>query len=117
MQAETASNSGETVGEMIMHHVTNSSELAIPGTTVQLPSFPAFEVAGLTIDMSMSKVVVFMMIAALLLSGMALVIRRRVSLVPSGFANLIEALVLFIRDDIAVQTMGRHAAEKYTSYL
>ncbi len=117
MQAEAAGNAGESVGEMIMHHVTNSSELAIPGTVVHLPSFPSFEVAGLTIDMSMSKVVVFMMIAALLLFVMALVVRRRVGLVPSGFANLIEALVLFIRDDIAVQTMGKHEAEKYTSYL
>jgi len=32
-------------------------------------------------------------------------------------ANFVETLVLFIRDDVAKQTMGEHAAAKYTPYL
>jgi len=115
--AQEAGNMGKQVGEMIMHHITNSSELSLGFTTVHLPHIPTFEIAGIAIDLSLTKVVFFMMLAAVLLILMALAVRRKVGLVPTGFGNFIETFVLFVRDDIAVQTMGSHAAEKYTSYL
>lgn len=122
MQAESTGNIGRDVGNMIMHHLSNSPVLEVPGsqgfmTKVELPRLPSFEVLGLHIDLSLTKVVVFMLIAAVLLILMAIAIRRRIALVPHGFANLIESLVLFIRDDIAKVTMGAHAAEQYTPYL
>jgi F-type H+-transporting ATPase subunit a len=117
MQAEAAVNMGKAVGEMIMHHVTNSNKMELFGSEIHLPHIPSFEVAGLTIDMSMTKVLVFMLLAAVLLIAMALVVRRKVAMVPTGLTNFVESFVLFVRDDIAAQTMGRHQADKYTSYL
>jgi F-type H+-transporting ATPase subunit a len=102
---------------MIMHHITNSNMLDLGFTTVHLPSIPAFEVAGIPVDLSLSKTVVFMMLAAVLLILMAVSVRRKVGLVPTGFGNFIEVFVKFVRDDIAVQTMGEHAAARYTPYL
>lgn len=120
MQAETAQageNIGKQVGDMIMQHITNSPYLDLGFTKVHLPSIQPFEIAGVPIDLSITKIVVFMGLAAVLLILMALTIRRGIGLIPRGLANFVEALVLFIRDDIAAQTMGKHAAEKYTSYL
>ncbi len=115
--AEAAGNMGKQVGDMIMHHITNSPTLDLGFTKVHLPTIPTFEVAGIPVDLSLTKTVVFMMLAAVLLILMALVVRRKVGLVPSGFGNFIEVFVKFVRDDIAVQTMGDHAAVKYTPYL
>jgi F-type H+-transporting ATPase subunit a len=116
-EAQAADNMGKQVGEMIMHHITNSPMLDLGFTKLHLPAFAPIDVGGVSIDLSITKVVVFMMLAAVLLILMALTIRRKIGLVPRGLANFVEALVLFIRDDIAAQTMGKHAAEKYTGYL
>ena len=114
---QAAGNMGKQVGEMIMHHITNGNEVDLGFTKIHLPAIASFEVAGVHIDMSITKVVFFMMVAAFLLVLMALVVRRKIGLVPQGMANFVETLVLFIRDDVAKQTMGEHAAAKYTPYL
>ncbi len=36
---------------------------------------------------------------------------------PKGFANLLETLVVFVRDDIAVPNIGNHKYERYMPYL
>ena len=36
---------------------------------------------------------------------------------PKGFANLMESLVLFVRDDIAIPNIGSHKYEKFMPYL
>ena len=121
MQAESG-DIGKQVGDMIMHHITNGPVMELPGseglmTEVPLPHFAPIELGGLVIDLSPTKVVVFMLIAAVLLILMALSIRKKIGLVPSGLANFVEAFVVFIRDDIAKTTMGSHAATHYTPYL
>jgi F-type H+-transporting ATPase subunit a len=109
---------GQEVGEMIIHHVTNSGEIELPFLhKVQLPSFPTFEVAGITVDLSISKHVVMMLVAMTLLILMAILVRRKIALVPKGLVNVIEAFVLFIRKEIAEPTMGHHGADRYTPYL
>lgn len=125
MHAEVSGSIGKQVGDMIMHHLTNSPEWELPltdgdhlfGHGVHLPTLPTFELLGVTIDMSISKHVMAMMIVAVLLIIMAIRVRSKVGLVPKGIANFIESFVLFIRDEIAVTTMGKHAAAEYTPYL
>ena len=65
--AEAAGNMGKQVGEMIMHHITNSPTLDLGFTKVHLPTIPTFEVAGIPVDLSLTKTVVFMMLASVLL--------------------------------------------------
>jgi len=113
---------GQQVGNMILHHITNGPEMELPWVTdmthaVHLPRIPAFEVLGVTIDMSITRHVVMMLLAAFLLILMAVLIRRKISLVPKGFTSLIESFVLFIRDDVAKTTMGEEGARRYTPYL
>lgn len=120
--AAEAGNMGQQVGNMILHHITNGHEMELPWVTdithgVHLPRIPAFEVLGISIDMSITKHVVMMLVAAFLLILMALLIRRKISLVPRGFTSMVESFVLFIRDDVAKTTMGEEAARRYTPYL
>jgi F-type H+-transporting ATPase subunit a len=120
--AAEAGNMGQQVGQMILHHIVNGPEMELPWVTdlthtVHLPHIPAFEVLGIVIDMSITRHVVMMLLAAFLLILMALFVRRKIALVPRGFTSMVESFVLFIRDDVAKATMGAEAARRYTPYL
>ena len=53
------------------------------------------------IDLSITKLTIFMWIASSILIGVAFAVRKNLSLAPKGrLANAVEALVMFVRDDI-----------------
>ncbi len=123
---ENAAHAGKSVGEqvkdMILHHITNGWEWELPSSEwaspVHLnPNLFHFQLFGLDINMSVSRHVLMMFIAAGLLLIMGILVRRKIALIPKGFSSAVEAFVLFIRDEIAIPTMGKHAAEQYISYL
>jgi F-type H+-transporting ATPase subunit a len=70
------------------------------------------------LDASITKHVVFLWIAAVLLCAVAVHAARRNSrsLVPRGVGNLLEMIVVFIRDEIVVPNMGSGGV-KYMPYL
>jgi len=52
-------------------------------------------------DLSITKLTIFMWVASAILLGVAFAVRKNLALVPTGrLANAVEALVMFIRDDI-----------------
>ncbi len=71
-------------------------------------------------DLSITKNVFAMMLAVLSLMlitiGMARSYRKREGKAPKGFHNLIEPLILFIRDDVARASIG-YKADKYLPML
>lgn len=71
------------------------------------------------LDFSITKVVAQMFLAALilLLIGFATASSYRKSSVPSGIAKFMEPLVVFVRDDIALQNIGSMRYRKYVPYL
>ncbi len=76
----------------------------------------------LTVNLTPTKHVIFLIIAALLvfltmwMAGRRLQRQRAGERAPSGFANGIEAMVLFVRDDIAIANIG-HGGEKFAPYI
>ena len=102
----------------LLHHVQDAHELETPFGVVELPHVEPFRIAGLNIDMSITKHVVFVWIAALVLCVLAIAVSRknRRSPVPKGFGMLFEMLVLFIRDEIVVANMGKTGLQ-YISYI
>ena len=74
------------------------------------------------IDVSPTKHVVYMVVAALLVfltmwwGGRQVVRRHREGKAPSGFGGTVEALVLFVRDDVAVANIG-HGGEKFAPLI
>src|SRR3954471_17169839 len=93
------------IAEHIFHHVSDETWVPL-----------GFWVGARHIDLSITKHVINMWIAAgILLIVLALAVRRR-AMVPKGGYSLVEMFVMFIRDEIAVKNIGHHA-DLYTPYL
>jgi F-type H+-transporting ATPase subunit a len=109
---------GEPLFTQLLHHLNDTHEIEYPGGHFELPHFPPIEIAGVTIDLSPTKHVVFMLLAAALLLFVTIKAAKKnsKSLVPKGIGNLIEVFVQFIRDDVAIPNMG-HGGMKYLPYL
>lgn len=115
---------GEAGGaaDIIMPHITDSKHLEVPcfrrslACEVDLGRYaiPPIHLGGLTIDISPTKHVVMLLVAALLCAAVlitAAVAHRRHSHAvgrPRGFAAGIEAVVLFIRDEVILKNVGPH---------
>jgi len=109
-----ASKSGSQDTGWIMHHILDSKELDLtPFGVIHLPEIHLF---GL--DLSITKHVVFMWIAALILIVTFIKVSNsyKKSLVPKGITNFVEVLIIFVRDEIAKPTIG-HGYEKFLPYL
>ncbi|MGA9408449.1 MAG: F0F1 ATP synthase subunit A [Bacteroidota bacterium] len=104
---------GENLFAHLLKHVQDAHELETPFGRLTLPHLSLF---GL--DMSITKHVVFLWVAAIILIiALALVARKnKKQLVPTGFGNLIEIFVVFVRDEIAIPNMGIGGI-KYLPYL
>ena len=103
----------------LLHHVYDSRELEFPPFGhIELPSFAPVQIGGLTIDLSLTKHVVFLWLAAALLVVLAISAARANARnrIPRGLGNFMESLVVFIRDEIAVSNMGQ-AGLRYMPYL
>jgi F-type H+-transporting ATPase subunit a len=119
---EGVKNVGEQVKDMILHHITNGWEWELPSGEWASPvhlnhDMWRFELLGIDINMSISRHVIMMFLAAGLLILMGILVRRKIALIPRGFASVVESFVLYIRNEIVVPTMGSHAAKIYTPYL
>lgn len=115
--AEAAAHGAEegagNISSMIMEHILDAPSLHLPGAHVPLPEIPP--VFG--VDLSITRHVVMMWVAAvLLILGLTITTRRR-GLVPTGLANLFESVVLFIRDEIAVPNIGSRQAGRFLPFL
>jgi F-type H+-transporting ATPase subunit a len=87
------------------------------------PAWSAFPSLGMFIngcwDLRPTKAILMMWVGcALLFVFLALGRKRDQNGVPQGLvAHLVEVLVLFVRDEIAVPNLGKEEAERYTPYL
>ncbi len=116
------------IGGMIMHHTSDAHEIAFESPlggelfTIHLPRWDTVHVGPVALDLSPTKHVVFMLVAATLvwalmfLAGRALKRQREAGQPPRGFASMIEAMVLFVRNDVAVANIG-HGGEKFAPYI
>ena len=100
------------LGATIMHHITDADVIDLGVTQIKLPHF---EVAG--IDLSITKHVVMMWAAAAILLILFSLAFRGKKLVPRGIANLLEMLVVFVRDDICIKNLGEHHGRKLAPYI
>ena len=110
---------------MLMHHILDGSELEFEilgrGFVIPLPHFPPVEIGGITVDLSPTKHVVFMFLAALLCLVVFIPIGRAMrdkytDRAPSGLANAMEALIVYFRDEVVRRNIG-HGADAYTGYI
>jgi F-type H+-transporting ATPase subunit a len=100
----------------ILHHIGDSHEIELPGFVWHLPRWEPVHVGGLTIDLSPTKHVIFMLFAALIVAvvfiGSARAIKRadRQGQPATGFAGAMEAMALWIRQEVILPNVGPHGA-------
>jgi F-type H+-transporting ATPase subunit a len=110
--------SGSAIFGELLHHVQDSHEIDIPFGRIELPHFAPVTIGNLSIDLSITKHVVFVWLAAVIVAAVAIMISRRYrkAAVPSGFSNVIESVVVYIRDEVGLANMGS-GGRRYMPYV
>ncbi|MGE5680838.1 MAG: F0F1 ATP synthase subunit A [Bacillota bacterium] len=109
-----AAKGGDSGSSWILHHILDANYLDFePFGKIPLPQIHMFGM-----DLSITRHVVFMWLALVLL---VLIFSKaaksyRQSRIPKGMSNLMELMVVFVRDDIARPTIGK-GHEKFLPYL
>lgn len=125
--AEESSSSGampfEELPDFIQHHIADGGLVEFMGFHVDVSKLhlPSFQLAGMTIDLTPTRHLVFMIAAALLCLIVFIPMarsaaRRDPSKAPSGFSNAMEALILYFRDEVVRRNIG-HGADGYTPFI
>jgi F-type H+-transporting ATPase subunit a len=102
----------------LLGHMKNSNEVEFPFVQFELPQFAPLHIGGLTLDLSITKHVFFLLLGGVLLLIASLYTARsyKKSIVPRGFVNLMELIIVFLRDEVMLPNMGP-AGIKYMPYL
>lgn len=107
----------------IAHHIGNSRELEIPWVgTIELPRFAPIRIGGFALDLSPTKHLVFMLLSAALVALVLLLSARSIARAqargrpPKGFAGAMEAMALYIRQEVILPNVGHHG-EGFAPYL
>lgn len=110
------------IAAMIFEHTGDSHTVHLPFGLGEWHLPGPWFIPGTHIDVSPTKHVVFMILAAFLVFvtmwyGSRQVARRhREGKAPTGFGAAVEALVLFVRNDIAIANIG-HGGAKFSPYI
>lgn len=85
--------------DWILHHILDQPLFQIP----------PIHIAGFTLDLSVSKNVLMMIVTALLLIiTLTLAARSNAkNKAPKGFGNLVEMIIIFLRDEVVIPSMGK----------
>ena len=107
------------LGKMLGHHILDAPEMELPGMAVHLPhwDWAVFQLGTATVDMSPTKHVVLLLLAAMITAVLTLLAARTVTRqgpgrAPRGMANAVEAVVVFLRDDVCKENIG-HGYQRF----
>ncbi len=108
--------------DIILPHISDSDVIELPGYEWHLPHWAPVMIGSYPLDLSPTKHVVMMIIAAtiacIVLIGAARAQARHTARgeAPRGFTGMIEALVLYLRNDVILPAVGPNG-QKYVPYL
>jgi F-type H+-transporting ATPase subunit a len=111
------------IGEVVLHHTADAWTIDFyPFGTIHLHRWPDIHLGSLTVNLSPTKHVYFM-IAAAIITFLVMYIAARTmkrpgagEAPPKGFAGAVEAMVLFVRDEIAIANIG-HDGAKFAPFI
>lgn len=116
---------GVNIGEMVLHHTADAwtldFDLWFTHIVIPLPRWPDIHVAGMTINLSPTKHVIYMILAAALVLGAMLyaarVLKRSKATgrPPKGFAGVVEASVLWVRNEIVLPNIPQ--GERFAPFI
>lgn len=130
-QVQEPAHAAEPVGpaQIIMPHITDSKEIEYPcfknlrewACEAKLPTWNV-QIGGKTVDMGLTKHVVFLLLSGVvclvLLLSVAASHKRHSHEAgrPKGFAAGMEAVILYLRNEIYLPVLGGHGGEKYVPF-
>lgn len=124
--AVAAPEEGEAfdIQDMILHHIVDSEKWEFMFWTIYLPQFEPVQLGPLTLDFSITKHVLFMFFAAVLVALTLIPAARRAQRAreagaasgPKGGGNVVEAFILYLRDEVAKPNVGHHG-ERFYPYI
>ncbi len=107
------------LGKMLGHHILDAPEMELPGVVVHLPhwDWAVLHLGAATVDMSPTKHVILLLLAAVITAVLTLLAARTVTRqgpgrAPRGMANAVEAVVVFLRDDVCKENIG-HGYQRF----
>ena len=112
------------LGEMLAHHILNAPEYELPFLgAIHLPhwDWAVFQLGPMTVDMNPTKHMILLLLAAVITAAMALYAARTVARqgtgnAPRGLANAVETVVIFLRDDLCKEFIGK-GYERFTPLI
>jgi F-type H+-transporting ATPase subunit a len=112
------------IKDMILHHIVDSDKWEFMWWTFYLPQFEPVQIGPLAIDFSITKHVLFMFFAAVLVTALLVPAARRAQRQRAegarsglkGAANVVEAFILYLRDEVAKPNVGHHG-ERFYPYI
>lgn len=111
------------IGEVVLHHTADAYAIGIePFFRIAWHKWPDTHIGPLTVNFTPTKHGIFLIIAALLvfltmwIGGRRVERRHREGKAPVGFGGVIEGMVLWVRDDIAIANIG-HDGKKFAPYI
>lgn len=115
--------------DIITPHISDSHHMECPASwkiwqarECSLPRWEPIHIGGLTLDLSPSKHVVMLWIAALLtfvtlwLAGRGARRYQQAGRAPKGFPNAFEAVSLYMRNEVIMPNVGHHG-ERYVPFI
>jgi F-type H+-transporting ATPase subunit a len=109
--------------DFIMPHITDSHHLDIPFKgEVELPRWTPVHIGSFAIDISPTKHVVFLVLAALLvlltmtLAAIGAKRQTREQGHTSGFTGMVETIVIYVRNEVVIPNVGPHG-ERFAPFV
>jgi F-type H+-transporting ATPase subunit a len=86
---------------------------------LHLPQFPPVTIGGMKIDLSITKSLFMMFLVSILLAVTlrAAAVKNTKNPVPKGIGNLIETMIIFIRDEVVLPNMGKEGLKLLPFFL
>ena len=113
----------EGLPEWISHHIGDAREIEFGGGHWSLEplSIEPFQMGSVTIDISPTRQLLVMLFVAILLPLIFVPVARAIRMkgverAPTGFANSMEALIVYFRDEVVRTNIG-HGADGYTPFI
>jgi len=125
--ADHAQSSGampmEELPDFIQHHIGDAAEIEFGGGhwSLEALSIDPIHIGSLAIDLSPTRQLVVMLVVAVLMLAIFIPVaaylrKRGTEKAPGGFANAMEAMVVYFRDEVVRTNIG-HGADGFTPFI
>lgn len=113
--ATNASSGGQDVSEFIIHHLMNADTWhPLPG--VGIPLLGDITLFGVNVGLSLHALML-VIAAGIVFLLFGLLYKKQSCQAPSGITNMLEALVLFIRDEVCINYMGEEDGKRLAPFF